>query len=145
MTTIPPVRRFAVSLAAVVLAALLLHGQVATALVTRGDDLLRAGDIDGAIRAYERATRLDAVSPAAYDRLAFYLLLRRHDGDTMRAWRIADAALARRPGDPALLADRGFASLRLHRYERAARDFAAAGVLGHDARYARLGRRLAQR
>ena len=42
------------TLAAVALTATftLLHGQLAAAVVTRGDDALRAGDVDGAIRLY---------------------------------------------------------------------------------------------
>ena len=144
MNAIPPLRRFALAGTDVALAALLFHGQIAAALITRGDDLLRAGDIDGAVAAYERATQLGGTT-SAFDRLAFYLLVRRQPGDTMRALRVANAALARVPGDPALLSDRAFASLRLHRFADAARDFAAAGAAAHDLRFTRLAHRLALR
>lgn len=142
MTSIPIGRRFAIAGTAVACAGVLLHGQLAAALITRGDDLMRAGDLDGAVRAYARASQLDATSARAADRLAFYLLLRREPGDAVLALRAAQAGLVRHPGNAALLADRGFASLRLHRTEDAARDFAAAARATHDARYARLARRL---
>jgi tetratricopeptide (TPR) repeat protein len=138
-------RRIAIAACTLILAAALFRGQIASALVTRGDDALRSGDAGGAIRYYSRALAVDGASIRAADRLAFYLALRRAPGDAQAAIAVATAALARVPADPALLADRGFAEQRLRRWSAAERDFARAGAAGHDPRYDHFAGRIAQR
>jgi tetratricopeptide (TPR) repeat protein len=145
VTPIPRARRLACAIVAIAAADVLFHAQLADALVTRGDDAFRNGDVAGALRAYDRATRIDPRSEIAADRLAFFLTLR-HDRDSAaRAVAIASVALAARPDDAALAADRGFAEMQLRRWNDAERDFAAAGLRGRDARYDHLAARMALR
>lgn len=145
MTTLSRSRRVGATGIALFLAFMLFRGQLAAAVVTRGDDVLRSGDVDGAMRLYARALQLDKSSGVAADRLAFRLALSHRASDARNAVEVVGAALEARPATPALLADRAFAELRLNALPAAERDFARAGDLGRDARYEHFASRIALR
>lgn len=145
MTTLGRGRRCILAAVSLMFAAALFRTHVASALVTRGDDLLRDGNVDAAVRSYARARWLDAASAVASDRLAFYLVLRGREGDAALAYSVAGEALLFSPRDPALLADRGFAAERLARWRSAESSFAAAASAARDPRYFHLAARMAER
>jgi tetratricopeptide (TPR) repeat protein len=138
-------RRLILAGASLGLALALFHAQLAAAVVTRADDALRAGDVDTAIRLYERAARLDPHSIVAADRLAFHLALRHDPAGARAAVVVATRALAANAGEPALFADRAFAELQLRAWRDAERDFDRAGALAHDPRYEHFAGRMALR
>jgi tetratricopeptide (TPR) repeat protein len=138
-------RRLAVAGAALGMAFVLFHGQLATAVVTRGDDALRSGDVNTAVRLYMRALTLDSHSTVAADRLAFHLALRHDRHDAGAAVAIATKALAANASEPALFADRAFAELQLRSWSAAERDFDRAGRLAGDPRYEHFAGRMALR
>jgi tetratricopeptide (TPR) repeat protein len=144
VTVIPRARRLVCAALALASAALLFRGPLADALVTRGDDLLRAGDTAAALRVYARAVAVDPRASVAADRLAFFLALRHDRADALRAITVANAAL-QQTAAPELFADRAFAEMQLQRWRSAAHDFGTAGLLARDARYDHLAGRMALR
>jgi len=144
MTTLSRLRRFALAGSSLLVAAVVFRGPLAEALITRGDDQLRFGDRSEAIRYYERALGVAPRNETAADRLAFTMAMQHDRRSLERALRVSSAALVYDPSNLALLADRGFAEMRLGRSHAAAVDFAAAATLGHDTRYASFAARLAR-
>jgi hypothetical protein len=136
-------RRLLLAASSLTAAFVLFHGQLAAAMVTRGDDALRSGDVMTAIRFYDRAERLDPASVIAADRLAFQLALRHDRSGATQAVAVATHTLAANGPDPALFADRAFAEVQLQRWRDAERDFSRAGSLGHDARFEHFAGRMA--
>jgi tetratricopeptide (TPR) repeat protein len=143
LNAIPRHRRLLVSGIALSAAFALFHSQLAAAIVTRGDDALRGGDVAAAMRFYARASDLDPNSTVAADRLAFNLALRHNRANALQAIAVAGFALGRSANEPSLYADRAFAELQLHEWRSAERDFGRAGELGHDARYDHFAGRMA--
>ena len=127
------------------MAFVLFHGQLAAAVVTRGDDALRNGDMNAALRLYNRAMKLDPRSPVAADRLAFHLALRHDRTNARAAVAIATRALTSNPVEAALFVDRAFAELQLRDWRGAEHDFDRAGALAHDPRYEHFASRMALR
>jgi hypothetical protein len=136
-------RRLFLAASGLAAAFVLFHGQLAAAIVTRGDDALRSGDVPAAIRFYNRAAELDSGSVVAADRLAFELALRHDRSGAIQAIAVATRTLARDESEPGLFADRAFAEVQLRRWRDAERDFSRAGSLAHDARYEHFAGRMA--
>lgn len=143
MTSIPLARRISLALAALTIAGLMFRPQIVGALVTRGDDARRSGDLATAIRFYQRALTADQASTTAADRLAFLFLMRRQVNDAGAAIAIASRALATHTDDAVLLADRALGYQLLHRWAEAQRDYARAGAISKDARYEHFAGRIA--
>jgi len=136
-------RRFGIALCTLLVAAIAFHAQVASALVTRGDDAMRAGNQTLAIAFYRRAVTLDPAAQTPADRLAFNLLLRHTPDDAQSAIDIASGALRRHPDDVPLLVDRALGEQRLGHWKTAENDFARAGKIAKDPRYEHFAGRIA--
>ena len=132
-----------VALISVIASAFIFRAQVAEALVSRGDDQLRFGDRRSAAVYYQRALHLHPQSVIAADRLAFTMVMEHDRSSVSRGLAVATMGLAYDSTNLTLLADRAFAEMRLGQTHAAALDFARAGKLGHDARYASFAARLA--
>jgi tetratricopeptide (TPR) repeat protein len=132
VTAIPLWRRFAVALVSLLLCALLFHGQIADALVTRGDSFLQAGRPARAERYYRRALWWDSRSNVAADRFAFVGFELRTRAALDAAIEIAGDALARTPSEEPLLLDRALCLQAEGRYREARADFARAAVIRSD-------------
>jgi tetratricopeptide (TPR) repeat protein len=124
---------------------IVFRGPLSDALITRGDDQLRFGDRSEAIRYYDRALRIAPGNGTAADRLAFIMAIQHDRRSVEEALRVSTRALLDDPSNLALLADRAFAEMRLGRPHAAALDFARAGTIGHDTRYASFAARLARK
>ena len=138
MNDISLVRRVGLVVLSLAIAGMLFRGSIASALIARGDDALRAGDGRRAFTYYERATIFDAASGVAADRWAFHLASTHDIVDARQAVVVADAALRIRSHDGALYADRALAEQELRQWTFAERDFSLAARFLHDARYEQL-------
>jgi tetratricopeptide (TPR) repeat protein len=127
-------RRFTIALVSVVLCAVLFRGQVATALVSRGDEFLLRGRVERALRYYDRAMTIDARSAVAADRIAFAGILLRTPAALAAAIRATSLGLAVHPMNADLLVDRALCSQLEQRHADAYRDFLRAAALKRDPR-----------
>jgi len=138
-------RRFGVAAVALACSAILFHGQIASLLTTRGDDLTRTGRLDRAASMYSRALVLDPRSVIAADRLAF-LGIRLHTQAGYRlAESVASGSLAYHPQEPRLLLDRALAEEHLGAFAEALADFDRLSIVEPDARTFEFAARMALR
>ncbi len=127
-------RNVLASLVAIALTIALLHAQLASVMITRGDDMLYQSKPASAIRFYERALLFDPGNATAMDRYAF-VSMTMHRRDLLRlAVRKMNAFLQGSRMNAVLVLDRALCERALGRYATAERDFVTAGVFGHDAR-----------
>jgi tetratricopeptide (TPR) repeat protein len=132
VVAIPLWRRFALASISLALCALLFHGQIADALVTRGDSFLQAGEAGRAQGYYRRALWWDSTSAVAADRFAFVGFQLRTRGALDAAIAVASDALSRTPGERNLLLDRALCLQAEHRLSEARSDFARAAEIGRE-------------
>lgn len=124
-------RRFVVAACAIVLALLAMHGWVAMGLVSRGDDVLRAGEQDRALTFYRRAAWLDPNWSVPSDRYAFAAALSGDRRQLETGVALATTHLQRDPGSYDVRWDRAMCLLHLGRADRA---FADLAVLARERR-----------
>jgi tetratricopeptide (TPR) repeat protein len=134
MSEIPLPRRFAIAAIAIAIAAWMLRGQMADALVTRGDEWLYRAMPRRALQYYRRAVWLDAGDAAAVDRFAFASALLHDKRAAETSIAFSTAYMARHPRDTVVRMDRAMAERAIGSTKRALADFAAVGLQTHDAR-----------
>jgi hypothetical protein len=121
---IPLWRRFVLAAAAIAIATVLLHGWIAMGLVSRGDDLLRAGDQDRALAFYARAVWFDARWDTPADRFAFAASLTGERSTLARGIALASAHLSHDATSANVRWDRAMCLLHLGRTGEAFADVA---------------------
>lgn len=142
---IPLGRRLLVAVVAIAAAAALFRGQLASGLVTRGDEALQAGTAARALVYYQRALWFDAGSEVASERFTFTALMLKARPLLETSVVVASRALAREPGNQALLTDRALCFNALGNYDAARRDFEALASRTGDARYYEFAAQAARR
>jgi tetratricopeptide (TPR) repeat protein len=128
-------RRIGVAIVALSLASVLFRGQVADALVVRGDDFMSRSALAEATIRYERARAIDPGNSSAVDRVVFAGMEIRTPASLRHATAAANVYLAEHPNDGAILADRALCYLIERRYGLALFDFEHAAKVQRDARY----------
>jgi tetratricopeptide (TPR) repeat protein len=137
-------RRLAVAFVALACAGVLFRGQIASGLVSRGDEFAQSGEPARALVYYQRALRLDAASDAA-ERYAFTSLMLKQSATLSTAVAVASAALERKPQEEALLVDRALCLNALGEYSAARRDFELIAQRTGDPRYYEFAAQAARR
>jgi tetratricopeptide (TPR) repeat protein len=135
---ISPGRRVLVVATALAISAVLFHHQIASALVTRGDEFLVRANLARASIFYARALAFDPTSVLAADRMAFASYQLRTPEALLSSIRIVTTTLQAHPNEPYLLYDRGVCYRDLGLFHEAQSDFALAGVTTHDPRMLQL-------
>ena len=134
MSVLHPARRIALAIAAVAVSGILLRGQMAQALVVRGDEFLYRSDSKSALRYYRRALRFDATNGVALDRLLFVATVLRDRAGMRGGVERAARYLERRPDDDVIRMDRAMACRALGEDSIAWADFEIVGYRMRDAR-----------
>lgn len=133
ITAVPPLRRIGVCLLATALAAFLFRGPIAEGIATRGDVEFQNGRAERALKFYGRAARYDIGSNVAVERLTTLAFMSGNKHLMTRAAEFADAHLAVRPNDAAVLQNLAFIERKLGRVADSDRDFARVASLTPDA------------
>ncbi|MHB8441898.1 MAG: hypothetical protein ACYDBM_07595 [Candidatus Tyrphobacter sp.] len=129
-----PARNALASLTAIAMTTVLLHAQLASAMVTRGDDMLYQSKVEAAMKFYARALLLDPGSATAMDRYAFVAIMMQRRSLLLLAVRKLTAFLRGPRMSETLVLDRALCERALGQYAAAEQDFVTAGMLGRDAR-----------
>ncbi len=129
MTVIPVWRRLALSALALMVSALLLRGQISSAIVLRGDQEAYVGHDAHANALYLRALYVDPHNAVAVDRFAFGTLSGHRPRMMRRGIRVASRYLIQTPRDATVLMDRALLEEALGHFADAERDFGRVALL----------------
>lgn len=134
MKALPLHRRLVLTAVAIAIAGVIVRGQLADALVVRGDEFLYRARPSTALRYYRRALWFDARSGIAVDRFLFVALTTRTADALHAGIAIASNYLTRNPRDDVVLMDRAMAYRAVGRPELALADFESVGERRKDSR-----------
>ena len=138
-------RRLGIAVVSLATSAILFHAQVASMLVTRGDDCARANALERAKTMYTRALWFDQASIVAADRLAF-LGIRQHNRVGYELARdTASKGLRHQANARGLLLDRALAEEHLGDFAAALADFDRLAAIEPDPRTIEFAARMAMR
>lgn len=126
--------RLASAVACVALVGVLARNGIAEAILTRGDDAARAGELATAATYYDRARLIGGDSIDQLERYALLALLTPRGKMSSSAMRSADAFLGANPASAPGYFDRGLIEWRNGAYAVSARDFRTAWHIGRDPR-----------
>lgn len=126
--------RLVLTVFAIACSAVLLRGQLSSALVTRGDAFAYWGERDEARVMYARALFFDERNRVAADRYVFDAALSKKELVVRNGVAVANAYLARVPDDAAVLMDRAMCYQREGSLRSAIADFERAGRYQADPR-----------
>jgi tetratricopeptide (TPR) repeat protein len=129
-----PLRRTALALVGIGVAALILRPQISDALVVRGDEFLYRAEPGRALEYYRRAFEVDGDDGAAVDRFAFVASMRRDPRTNAEALRETSAYLERHPGDTTVRMDRAMTYRAAGIMRGALADFSLVGAWTGDPR-----------
>jgi tetratricopeptide (TPR) repeat protein len=117
---------------AIAVSAVLLHAQMSSALVARGDELLVRGDDAHARVMYVRAMLFDRSNVDAVDRYVFSAVAAHNHQLLEDSVKVAGAYLRANPSAVIVRFDRALAFQVLRKYGPAAADFGQVGSSNHD-------------
>lgn len=123
MKHIPLLRRIVLCVSALGASTLLLHGQISSAIISRGDEEVYRSQNRHALALYARALFFDPDSEVAADRFVFTSLLGHRPRRLQNGLVLAARYLRRKPEDAVVLMDRAMLYEAVGKFELAERDF----------------------
>ncbi len=126
--------RILLTTVAILFAALLLRGQLSSALVTRGDALAYWGAHNDARVMYARALAFDETNRIAADRYAFAAAISNNSDAIRGGIEVASRYLTRFPDDGVVLMDRALCYQHQGKLAAAIADFQRSGRIERDPR-----------
>lgn len=128
-------RRLLLAAIAIAASTMLFRAQIASALVSRGDEFLYRGQLTSARFYYARALWVDQSSAVAADRFAFFGMEQRTPKALAESIQATSRFLQLDGANVNVLLDRALCYQVLHQYDKATADFMRAAQVSRDPRY----------